>query len=64
MVEMVLKLVGLGCVAYWADGWNKLDGTIVLLSAGAHGRTATTPHGRKCATLVRHMFTRAVSDIN
>ena len=24
MVEMVLKLVGLGCAAYWADGWNKV----------------------------------------
>ena len=32
MVEMALKLVGLGCSQYWADGWNKLDGTIVILS--------------------------------
>ena len=25
-------LLGLGCAAYWADGWNKLDGSIVLMS--------------------------------
>ena len=24
MVEMVLKLLGLGCAQYWADGWNKV----------------------------------------
>ena len=34
MVEMVAKLIALGCTLYWADGWNRLDGTIVLLSAG------------------------------
>ena len=32
IVEMLLKLVGLGCWAYWSDKWNALDGTIVLLS--------------------------------
>ena len=32
MVEMALKLCGLGCGGYWADGWNVLDGTIVLIS--------------------------------
>ena len=30
--EMGLKLLGLGCVGYWSDGWNQLDGTIVLIS--------------------------------
>merc|ERR1719271_2416994 len=24
----------MGCAAYWADGWNVLDGTIVSLSIG------------------------------
>ncbi len=32
IVEMALKLLGLGCKAYWADGWNQLDGTIVIMS--------------------------------
>ena len=32
IAEMALKLAGLGCTAYWADGWNRLDGTIVSLS--------------------------------
>ena len=31
-VEMVVKVVGLGCTAYWADRWNVLDGSIVTLS--------------------------------
>ena len=26
------KLVGIGCAGYWADRWNVLDGTIVLMS--------------------------------
>ena len=26
MIEMALKLVGLGCKGYWEDGWNQLDG--------------------------------------
>jgi hypothetical protein len=30
IVEMGVKLVGLGCKGYWSDGWNKLDGTIVI----------------------------------
>ena len=30
--EMILKLFALGCVTYWEDGWNCLDGSIVLLS--------------------------------
>ena len=32
IVEMALKLVGMGCAAYWADGWNQLDGSIVTMS--------------------------------
>ena len=39
MAEMGLKLSGLGCANYWADGWNKLDGTIVILSAFDMGLT-------------------------
>ena len=30
--EMGLKLLGLGCMGYWIDGWNQLDGTIVIMS--------------------------------
>ncbi|KOO27419.1 voltage-gated ion channel superfamily, partial [Chrysochromulina tobinii] len=32
IVEMGLKLFGMGCRAYWSDGWNQLDGTIVIMS--------------------------------
>ena len=32
IAEMGIKLLGLGCVGYWEDGWNQLDGTIVSLS--------------------------------
>ena len=32
IVEMALKLIGLGCHGYWSDGWNQLDGIIVTLS--------------------------------
>ena len=32
IVEMAIKLLGLGCYGYWQDGWNMLDGTIVSLS--------------------------------
>jgi hypothetical protein len=32
IIEMGIKLIGLGCAAYWSDGWNCLDGTIVSLS--------------------------------
>ena len=31
-LTQVLKLLGMGCAAYWADGWNTLDGVIVSLS--------------------------------
>jgi hypothetical protein len=33
MVEMSLKLGGLGCRSYWSDRWNALDGSIVLATA-------------------------------
>jgi hypothetical protein len=33
IAEMALKLLGLGCRGYWSDGWNVLDGTIVLLTS-------------------------------
>ena len=32
VTEMGLKLCALGCGGYWADGWNQLDGTIVIVS--------------------------------
>ena len=32
IIEMGVKLLGLGCAGYWADGWNQLDGTIVTMS--------------------------------
>ena len=32
IVEMFLKLCGLGCSRYWGDGWNQLDGCIVIMS--------------------------------
>jgi hypothetical protein len=32
VIEMGLKLFGMGCRAYWADGWNQLDGSIVIMS--------------------------------
>ena len=32
IVEMFLKLLGMGCRAYWIDNWNALDGVIVSLS--------------------------------
>ena len=34
IVEMFLKLVGMGCYKYWSDRWNTLDGIIVSLSIG------------------------------
>ena len=34
IVEMFFKLLGMGCAAYWGDGWNMLDGVIVSLSIG------------------------------
>lgn len=36
---MMLKLLGHGCSDYWADGWNKLDGSIVLM----HARMSRVP---------------------
>jgi len=33
LLEMVLKHIGLGLKQYWRDGWNRFDGTIVILSA-------------------------------
>ena len=32
IVEMAIKLRGLGCTGYWADRWNVLDGSIVMMS--------------------------------
>ncbi len=32
MIEMALKLREFGWREYWRDGWNKLDGTLVILS--------------------------------
>ena len=32
IVEMTLKLLGLGWRGYWSDGWNMLDGAIVSIS--------------------------------
>ena len=29
-LEMMIKLKALGCRAYWKDGWNRLDGVIVI----------------------------------
>ena len=47
IIEMLLKLLGLGCINYWSDGWNVLDGSLVMLSvvemlaeAFADGRAA------------------------
>jgi len=32
ILEMTIKLTGLGVRTYWSDGWNVLDGTIVIVS--------------------------------
>ena len=32
IVEMAIKVFGLGCAGYWSDGWNVLDGSIVTMS--------------------------------
>ena len=45
MVEMALKLLGLGCAGYWRDNWNRLDGTIVLISAVDLGMTVAFAGG-------------------
>ena len=34
IIEMLLKMISMGCAAYWGDGWNQLDGCIVLMSIG------------------------------
>ena len=34
IVEMFFKLLGMGCAAYWGDGWNVLDGACP--SGGGH----------------------------
>ena len=44
IVEMALKLIGLGCHGYWSDGWNQLDGTIVILSIAEMLLTAVFAH--------------------
>ena len=33
--EAIIKILGLGPMAYWAENWNKLDFTIVVLSLGS-----------------------------
>ena len=40
ILEMALKLVGMGCAEYWMDGWNTIDGVIVGLSIGEMVLTA------------------------
>ena len=45
MVEMALKLIGLGCAGYWRDNWNRLDGTIVIISAFDLGLTVAFAGG-------------------
>ena len=45
MVEMALKLLGLGCAGYWRDNWNRLDGNIVLISAVDLGMTVAFAGG-------------------
>lgn len=32
LIEMLIKLRDQGLRGYWKDGWNKLDGTVVILS--------------------------------
>ena len=32
LIEMIIKQKELGIRGYWKDGWNKLDGTLVILS--------------------------------
>ena len=39
MAEMALKLLGVGCAGYWRDSWNRLDGTIVIISGFDLGMT-------------------------
>lgn len=32
LAEMIFKHINLGIKGYWSNGWNKLDGTLVILS--------------------------------
>jgi len=32
LVEMIIKIKDLGMKGYWSSGWNRLDGTLVILS--------------------------------
>lgn len=32
LIEMIVKITTLGNMEYWKSGWNKLDGTLVILS--------------------------------
>lgn len=32
IIEMIVKHIEYGVKGYWADGWNKMDGTLVILS--------------------------------
>ena len=73
IVEMGLKLLGMGCHAYWSDSWNTLDGVIVSLSivemlitvrSRTHHITTSPPcgciHARPCMHLhhrLAHAFT-------
>ena len=47
VVEMALKLCGLGCRRYWGDGWNALDGCLVLLSLAELGLTTAHDYMEK-----------------
>ena len=47
VVEMALKLCGLGCRRYWGDGWNALDGCLVLLSLAELGLTTAQEYLEK-----------------
>jgi len=32
LIEMIIKRTALGFIGYWRNGWNRLDGTLVILS--------------------------------
>ena len=40
ILEMAAKLGGFGCTAYWEDRWNRLDGSIVIMSMVEMGLSA------------------------
>ena len=61
ILEMAMKHYVLGTKGYWKDGWNKMDGILVLLSIPAHHMVY--PDGRRqsecadcAATLARPTF--------